>query len=194
VSKDKRRFGIRHRGTANNLYAAGKLGVFCLEKLPPRRDIIEKSADVDFGAFGGTHLDNPEKPPAFYAHLVTERLTHTACGEHYLTHGSDTRECLATEAKRPDGIEIFLGTDFTRCVPLEGEERIVAAHSIAIVSDPDTARTAGFKVHHDRTRPGIEAVLDQFLECRSRSLDHFSGCNLVRQLLGQHPNLARCNH
>src|SRR5690606_26381560 len=52
----------------------------------------------------------------------------------------------------------------------------------------DQARAALLDVDVDAQRTGVEAVLDQFLDHRSRTLDHLAGGDLVDEFGGKWPD------
>ena len=54
--------------------------------------------------------------------------------------------------------------------------------SATIIADPNHAGATGFNFYGDRTVARVETVLYQFLDHRSRPLNHFSGGNLVDQV------------
>ena len=64
---------------------------------------------------------------------------------------------------------------------LDRQREIVGVHAGAVVGDADQRPPAGFDRHVDAPRAGVERVLDQLLDRRSRPLDHFAGGDAVDQ-------------
>ena len=63
---------------------------------------------------------------------------------------------------------------FAGGVALEGEQRVVVGHAVAIVDDADHALAAGFDFDANRVRAGIERVFEQLFDDRRRALDDFA--------------------
>jgi len=53
------------------------------------------------------------------------------------------------------------------------------SHPGAVIGDPDQPPPAAVGEHIDPPRPGIESVLDQFLDHARRPLHHFAGGDAV---------------
>src|SRR5579864_1565028 len=68
---------------------------------------------------------------------------------------------------------------------LDRELEIGAAHALAVVGDANEAAAAAVGEHVDAARPGVERVLDQFLDHARRTLDHLAGGDAVDDGLGQ---------
>jgi len=96
-----------------------------------------------------------------------------AAGEGEPAHRADRRQRLAAEAEGHDRRQIAVG-DFRSRVPLDGKGEIGFVHAMPVVDDPDQPAPAGLDRDLDRFRPGVERVLDQFLDRRRRPLDHLA--------------------
>ena len=59
-------------------------------------------------------------------------------------------------------------------MPLDGKCEIGFVHPAPVVDDADQPSPAGLDRDFDRGRPGVERVLDQFLDRRRRPLDHLA--------------------
>jgi hypothetical protein len=70
-------------------------------------------------------------------------------------------------------------------VPLQRQGDLVRAHPAAIVGHFDEVETARRESYRDAARARIERVLDQFLDCRRRALDHLAGSDAVDERIGQ---------
>ena len=88
-------------------------------------------------------------------------------------HRGDRGQSLAAEAESGDGREIAVG-QFRGRVPLDGKREIGFVQPMPVVDDPDEPAPAGFDHNFDRLRPGVERVLDEFLDRRRRPLDHLA--------------------
>ena len=56
---------------------------------------------------------------------------------------------------------------------------------LAVVADADELAAAGFDLDADAVGPGIERVLQQFLDHGGGAIDDFAGGDLVRHLVGK---------
>ena len=77
-------------------------------------------------------------------------------------------------------VEIAVGNLRGR-VALDRKREIVGVHAGAVVGDADQRAPARFDRDVDAPRAGVERVLDQLLDRRSRPLDHFAGGDAVDQ-------------
>ena len=81
---------------------------------------------------------------------------------------------------------------------LDGQPGIIGIHAFAIVFDPHLLFAAELDVNRQPTRPGVDGVLDQLLDDRRGSLDHFPGGNLVGEVFWEssdstHASLRRAH-
>jgi len=65
----------------------------------------------------------------------------------------------------------------------EGEKRVVAIHSLAIVGDADELASASFDFNAYAMGAGVERVLEQFFDNRGGAIDHLTGSNLICHLV-----------
>ena len=68
---------------------------------------------------------------------------------------------------------------------LERHDGIVARHPRSVIADANTLTAAVFDRHVDGRRAGVECVLDQLLHHRRRTLDDFTGRDLVGDGAGE---------
>jgi len=66
-------------------------------------------------------------------------------------------------------------------MPRHRQRQVLAVDAAAVIRDAQPLDAALHDVHVDLRGPGIERVLEQFLQCRGRPLHHFAGRNLVDQ-------------
>ena len=62
------------------------------------------------------------------------------------------------------------------------DQEIFSILVAAIIHDFDPRKAAFGQHHPDSPRSGIDRVLDQLLQCRSRPFDHLAGGNSVDQI------------
>ena len=65
----------------------------------------------------------------------------------------------------------------------EGEQRIIPIHPVAVVADADELSSARFDFDPDAVGAGIERIFQQFLGNRSRTVNHFTGSDLICHLV-----------
>ncbi len=100
-------------------------------------------------------------------------------------------------SRRSDRGQVAVG-NFRRRVPLDAQREIGFVHAAPVVDDADQPSPAGFDRDLDRLRPGVERVLDQFLDRRRRPLDHLARGDAVDderiETANRHggADLARC--
>ncbi len=73
---------------------------------------------------------------------------------------------------------------------LEGQKSIVAIHAVAVVGDANQLPAAGFNIHPNAIRAGIERILEQLLHHRRRAVDDLAGGDLVGDLIGENTDAA----
>ena len=94
---------------------------------------------------------------------------------------------LTTEAKRNNLLNRVAG-QLRRRVALQRQRNIRRAHPAAIINYFQCLQAATTQLYGDLTRARIDRVLDQFLERRRRTLNHFARCNAVDQVFGKFAN------
>src|SRR6185369_5760372 len=92
--------------------------------------------------------------------------------------------------ERGDRAEIIGATNLARGVPLDRKPHIFRPHPLAVVFDPNRLLAAELDRDADAPGPGVDRVLDQFLDDRCRPLDDFAGRDLVRKVAGQNVDAA----
>src|SRR6185295_5496998 len=111
---------------------------------------------------------------------------------------TDGSQRLAAKAQRGDGVEILVARQLGGRVPLQRERQLLRCHAVTVVAHAQQRRTAVAQVHRDRARAGVERVLDQLLHRRGGPLHHFTGRDLVDEIVGQpadaHQGFRRCCH
>ena len=67
---------------------------------------------------------------------------------------------------------------------IQGQAKIVVMNTVSVIPDTDQARTALFYNQFDASRPGVQAVLQQFLDHRRRPFYYLAGGDLISKLSG----------
>jgi hypothetical protein len=70
-------------------------------------------------------------------------------------------------------------------VALDREARVFFAHPASVVAHFDALAAAVFEDDVDRRRTGVDCVLDELFVDRRRSLDDFSGSDLIDEVGGE---------
>ncbi len=99
-------------------------------------------------------------------------------GDPHPADRADRRQRLAAEAERGDAQQVVLG-QFRGAVPLDRQDQLFRGHAGAIVDDRDQGLAAFLQGDVDAPGAGVDRVLDQFLDRRSRPLDDFAGGDAV---------------
>src|ERR1039458_5578727 len=71
-------------------------------------------------------------------------------------------------------------------MPLEGKQRVVPHHAVAVVDDADQLSPAALNLNPNPRGSCIERVLQQLLHHGRRPLHHLAGSNLIGHLVGKY--------
>ena len=158
------------------------------QKLAARRHIEEEIAHGDVGAARSARiahiLDFPAENQNFCA-----RHRFGPVGDHReLRNGRDSRERLAPETHRGDGVEILQCAQFARGMPFDGKQCVVAIHPGAVVADANQTATAIDHLHLDARRAGVDGVFNELFEDGRRAFHDLSRGDLIDHRVGQHAN------
>ena len=155
-----------------------------LEKLAPRRHVEKQIFDPYRGA-GGTRDRLQAFPLAAFDHDL-RAVVCRACarGQRHARHLRDAGQRLAAKAKRVDRIQVGRRAQFARSVAGEGQWQIVSLDAAAVVENAQRPIEPAVNLHRDLRRPGVERVLEQFLQHRDGAIDGFARGD-VRDHLGR---------
>jgi hypothetical protein len=78
-------------------------------------------------------------------------------------------------------------------VALEGQQGVVAVHSLAVIGDADELSPASFDLDANAHGSRVERILKELLDHRRGPIDHLAGGNLVGNLIGEDADLAHKN-
>jgi hypothetical protein len=70
-------------------------------------------------------------------------------------------------------------------VARQGQRQVIGGDALAIVQHPQELDPTLLQVDLDALRPGVQAILDQLLGHRGRTLDHLPGSDLIDQVRRQ---------
>src|SRR3546814_6976377 len=82
------------------------------------------------------------------------------------------------------GLQVVERCDLAGRVAGHRQRQFPGRDAAAVIADADQADAAFLQVDVDPVRAGVERVLDQFLDRRSRPLDDFAGSDLVDEGVG----------
>ncbi len=170
----------RQRNTPHHLINMSELGLFGAHKLAARRRVVKEVEHFQRGARrmrGG--FDRHRHIAPFGIRLPGFLLFSGARGQRQARNGADARQRLAAKAQADDRFQIVQRRDFTGGVTRERHRQFRFADAAAVVTDANQLRAALFNIDIDTRGASIEAIFHQFLNDRRRSLDHFTGGDLV---------------
>ena len=73
---------------------------------------------------------------------------------------------------------------------LEGKQRVVAAHTMAVVDDANELAATGFDLDANAGGAGVEGVFEEFFDDGCGAFDHFASSDLIGDLVGKYVDLA----
>src|ERR1700722_3228919 len=166
---------------------------FCrirFKKFLARGNAVEKIGDADGRSCGKAGRLNADK-------FSTREFEPRALGFRFVARfeeqardGGNRWKRFAAEAQRRNGKQIVSGSQLARCVALEGQQRVVVDHAVAVVNDADHALAADFRFDTNGLRASVQRVFEQFLYYRSGGLDNFACSDFIRHRLRQYPDSA----
>src|SRR5262249_936489 len=89
-----------------------------------------------------------------------------------------------------DGKQIFDVAEFAGGVALEGQQRVVAEHTAAVVDNADQPASAGLDFDAQVGAAGIDGVFQQLLDDGSGAFDNFTRGDFVGNLIGKDADAA----
>ena len=182
-------FRMHERVMGDQRGDVGQLGGFGAEKFAARRGVEEEIGDGDawFRGAGRRRRRGGFCRRRFRcgcrARVFAGRGSKRDAGD-----GGDRRQRLAAKAERGNGEQIVGGAQLGGGVALEGEQRVVAIHAVAVVGDADELAAAGFDLDADAAGAGVERVFEQLLDDGGGTIHHLAGGDLVRHLVGKNAN------
>src|SRR6185503_21284647 len=102
-----------------------------------------------------------------------------AASQREMRDRRDTGQRLAAETERGNPLEVVGTANLAGRMALDGEPRILRRHAFAVVFDLDQLLAAKLHRDDDPARARVDRVLDELFDHGCRTLDDFSGGNLV---------------
>ena len=169
----------------HHLCAVAVFGAFALEELAARRRVEVEVGHADRGA--GIAGRRPERTQhaVFGADFAGMRGVCRAAGQCQARHGRNAGQPFSAKPERGDGFELIQRVDLAGGVAVQCQRQIVRQHAATVVCHPDQADAATGQFDLDGPGAGIQAVFQQFFQGRGRPFDHFTGSNLVDQVVRQ---------
>jgi hypothetical protein len=171
---------MRHGEAFHNIGYSLRFSAVGFEKLQPCGRGEKKIGHFDFRALraGG------RRDLKFLAEIDTQmrRMIGTrATGDKIDTgHRGNGGQSLAAKAKRRNIGKIAIG-QFGGGMTIDSEDEIVCAHALAIIHHADETPPALLQCNIDTLCTGIERILDEFLDGRSRTLDNLARSNAINE-------------
>ena len=166
------------------LHNVAELNVVAFEELAAGGDVVKEIPHRNVGAHGAGDLPGALVLGGGHGHFHAQLLAVHAGTEGHLRHGGDGSQGLSAEAEGKDMMQVLGRCQLGSGMPLEAQHGVVRRHAAAVVDDLDEG-AAGIGHHHLHIRgAGIHRILHEFLHHGSRSLDHLSRGNHVRNILG----------
>ena len=158
------------RAAQGSLQAGRALGLVALEELAPGGRVVKQPAHGYAGALrraGGAHL---LYVPGLEAHIRALGRAALTGGELYVRNAGDSRQRLAAEAQRADGLQAALVGKLAGGVAQEGHPGVLGRHAAAVVRDADELRAAAGELHRYVARPRVDGVFNELLHRRGGPL------------------------
>ena len=168
--------GPRQRHAAQDLVAMRKFGGLGLEELAPCRGIEIQVGDLDHGATG--------KGRRFHSVGVAAQaegmgLRSVVAGDRHAGYRRNGSQRLAAKAVAGYPFQVGQTAYLARGVARQRRRQIVGGDAAAVIDDANQAHTAFFQLHVDPGCGCVQAVFQQFLEHRSRTIDHLASGDLA---------------
>ena len=167
-----------------------QLSIFRTEEFAPRRGVEEEVGDRDGGAAGQGGVVHVVDFATGDLNAGTGGFLAGGGLQRNPGDGSDGGQRFAAKAEGGDGEQVVDGSQLAGGVALKGQEGIVAVHAMAVVGDADEPPAARFDFNPDAVGPGVEGVLQQFFDYRSRAVHHLASGDLIGDLVGQYADAA----
>lgn len=195
VAQMERHVEARQGQTLDHFLQVIEFGFFGFEKLATRRGVEEQIPHFHGGAHRMSgRLHTGRHVPAFGFDLPGLIGIAGAGRQGQARHGADRGECLTTEPEAHHLFEVFQIADLAGGVTGQGQRQVIGRNAAAIVAHPQQLDAALLDIDINAPGAGIEAVFQQFLDHRSRALDHLAGGNLVRQSRAEQLDASAVDH
>ena len=190
VTQHESHLRIRQRQRTQQFVHVTELGTLGTQEAPPRRQRMEQLAHLDRAALRMLRRLRRTDLPAIGLHARRMRGALRARSQLQARNRRDRGQCLAAESHAAHMQQIVERGDLAGRMLRQRQQQFIGGDAAAVVTHANQPCAAAFELDFDALRAGIETVLDQFLDHRSRPLDHLAGCDLVdehgRQTANRH--------
>ena len=160
-------------------------GVIGLEEFEPGGDVVEQVLHGDPGALGGAELFLLPQAAPFHHHPGTCILCWRSGFNRHSGDGADRGQRLTPEAQGADAKKVLSPRQFAGGMAGDGQGQFRRRDSRAIIENGDQPLAGALHLNRDGLAAGIERILHQFLDHRSRAFNHFSRGDLTGDMVWQ---------
>ncbi len=181
----------RQRQRTQPFFDMAQLGTLGAQELAPRRYVVEQLAHFYRGARRMRARGHFADLAAFDLQRRTVFVMCATRGQGETADRGDRRQRFTPEAERGHRFEVVQIGDLAGGMARYRQRQLFRCDATAVVADADQAYTALFKIDINAAGTGVDRVLDQLLDHRRGTFDHFAGGDLVDEDLRQRPDRAR---
>ena len=167
-----------------------ELRLLGLEEFAAGRGVEEEVAKSNGGADGETGVFDPEDVAAGDLDQSACRLFGDSGLQGEAGDAGDRRESFAAKAECGDGEQVVGGAKLGGGVALEGQERVVANHSVTVITDADELAATSLDLDANACRAGIKRVFKELFDDGGGPFDDFTSGDLVRHQVREDANAA----
>ena len=163
----------------------GGLGLIAPQELAARGHVEKKIGDLDPRSRCLSRVTDSRDLASCDLDLRSGSILPATRGEPEPGDACNAGKGFASEPQRADGGKIRALTDLTRGMALQTQKRVGTVHAVAIVGDTDHAGATAKKLHGDAACPGVDGILDEFLDHGGRALHDLAGSHLAGHDIGE---------
>ena len=168
----------------------GSLSRFSAEKFAPGRSVEEQIGNGNGGPARQGRIIHMQDPAARNFDLCPSGLIACRGFQRHAGHGSNRRQRLSAKAKGGNREQIVGGAQLGSGVAFEGEQRVIAIHSVAVVGNANQLPSARLNLDSNAAGASVEGVLQQLLHHRGRPVHNLARGDLVGNLVGKYADAA----
>ena len=144
----------------NGLANVTEFGLFGAKKFTARRYVKKEVTYFDLRSDGAADFFAGEDFTAFNADEGAFELISGARCEGEARDRGDGGKGFAAKAERSDLFDIGFALNLTSCMAFEAEKRLIARHSVAVISDDQPPCTSAFNGHVNPIALCVDGVLE----------------------------------
>ena len=145
-----------------------------LEKLQPRRRVVEERSDPDSRPDRTADRACHEQFSSLDANPIPLSPVTQAADRLDVGDRGDAGQGLAAKAERFDASKIIERLELARRVPLKCQRQVGPAHSPAVIDHLDQLPAGTLDEDLDSACSGVDRILDQLLDDRRRPIDNLA--------------------